>query len=141
MRDCTPDRRPGGRADTRKGRIVTDLDITGSDEGDFTVIRLVGDLDVSAVGRLRDALGRLITRPDEKVVIDLTDVPFLDSTGLGVLVARLRQQRQEGGDLVLVIPSERLLRNFRITGLDRVFQIHPSVAAAVAADADGSARN
>lgn len=120
---------------------MTDLDITGSDEGDFTVIRLVGDLDVSAVGRLRDALGRLITRPDEKVVIDLTDVPFLDSTGLGVLVARLRQQRQEGGDLVLVIPSERLLRNFRITGLDRVFQIHPSVAAAVAADADGSARN
>ena len=115
-------------------RIVTDLDITGSDEGDFTVIRLVGGVDVSAAARLRDALLRLITDTSEKVLVDLTDVPFLDSTGLGVLVSRLKQQRLDGGDLALVIPSERLLRNFRITGLDRVFHIHPTVAAAVAAD-------
>jgi len=113
---------------------VTDLDITGSDEGDFTVIRLVGDVDVSAAARLRDALLRLITDTSEKVLVDLTDVPFLDSTGLGVLVARLKQLRLEGGDLALVIPSERLLRNFRITGLDRVFRIYPTVAEAVADD-------
>nr|WP_246336646.1 STAS domain-containing protein [Flexivirga oryzae] len=110
------------------------MDITGSDEGDFTVIRLVGDVDVSAAGRLRDALLRLITDTSEKVLVDLTDVPFMDSTGLGVLVARLKQLRLDGGDLALVIPSERLLRNFRITGLDRVFHIYPTVAEAVAAD-------
>lgn len=113
---------------------MTDLDITGSDEGDFTVIRLVGDVDVSAAARLRDALLRLITDTREKVLVDLTDVPFLDSTGLGVLVSRLKQQRLDGGDLALVISSERLLRNFRITGLDRVFHIYPTAADAVAAD-------
>lgn len=125
---------------TRKGNFVTDLDISGSDEGDFTVIRLAGDVDVSAAARLRDALARLITDPAEKVLVDLTDVPFLDSTGLGVLVARLKQQRLGGGELALVIPSERLLRNFRITGLDRVFHIHPTVSAAVAADTADSER-
>ncbi|RNI18316.1 STAS domain-containing protein [Flexivirga caeni] len=117
---------------------MTDLDITGRDEGEFTVIRLVGDVDVSAAARLRDALARLITCPSERVLVDLTDVPFLDSTGLGVLVARLKQQRVDGGDMALVIPSERLLRNFRITGLDRVFRIYATVAQAVAADADGA---
>lgn len=117
-----------------KGGFVTDLDITGSDEGDFTVLRLVGDVDVSSAGRLRDALARLITDTSGKVLVDLTDVPFLDSTGIGVLVARLKQQRGNGGELALVAPSERLLRGFRITGLDRVFQIYQSVADAVAAD-------
>ena len=113
---------------------MTDLDITGSDEGDFTVIRLVGDVDVSAAARLRDALARLITETSEKVLVDLTSVPFLDSTGLGVLVGRLKQQRLDGGELALVIRSERLLRNFRITGLDRVFHIYGTVAEAVADD-------
>ncbi|WP_265443197.1 STAS domain-containing protein [Flexivirga meconopsidis] len=111
---------------------MTDLDITGSDEGDFTVIRLVGDVDVSAAARLRDGLSRLITEPDEKVLVDLSEVPFLDSTGLGVLVARLKQLRQGGGDLGLVVPSERLMRNLRITGLDRVFNVYGSVREAVA---------
>jgi anti-sigma B factor antagonist len=124
-----------GNRNFHERQLVTDLDISGSDEGDFTVIRLVGDVDVSAASRLRDALARLITDPAEKVLVDLTDVPFLDSTGLGVLVGRLKQQRIGGGDLALVIRSERLLRNFRITGLDRVFNIHASVADAVAADA------
>lgn len=114
---------------------MPDLDITGSDEGDFTVIRLVGDVDVSSAARLRDALARLISDTAEKVLIDLTDVPFLDSTGLGVMVARLKQQRAGGGEMALVIPSERLLRNFRITGLDRVFHIYDTIADAVADEA------
>lgn len=129
------ERLAAGNRHSHERQLVTDLDISGSDEGDFTVIRLVGDVDVAAAARLRDALARLITDPAEKVLVDLSDVPFLDSTGLGVLVGRLKQQRIGGGDLALVIQSERLLRNFRITGLDRVFNIHASVADAVAADA------
>nr|WP_279671383.1 STAS domain-containing protein [Flexivirga meconopsidis] len=128
MKDCPATR----RTPPRKVYPVTDLDITGSDEGDFTVIRLVGDVDVSAAARLRDGLSRLITEPDEKVLVDLSEVPFLDSTGLGVLVARLKQLRQGGGDLGLVVPSERLMRNLRITGLDRVFNVYGSVREAVA---------
>lgn len=114
---------------------MTDLDITGTDEGDFTVVRLVGDVDVSSAARLRDALARLISEPADKVLVDLTDVPFLDSTGLGVMVARLKQQRVGGGELALVMPSERLQRNFRITGLDRVFRIYDTIDEAVADDA------
>lgn len=120
---------------------VPDLDITGTDEGDFTVIRLVGDVDVSSAGRLRDALARLIPDRAEKVLVDLSDVPFLDSTGLGVMVARLKQQRAGGGEMALVIPSERLLRNFRITGLDRVFHIYETVAEAVSDDAAPAAQD
>src|SRR5690606_25670313 len=67
------------------------------------------------------------------VVVDLRRVDFLDSTGLGVLVGALKRLRLAGGQLALVCDSEKLLKVFRITALDRVFTLHDSVEAATAA--------
>jgi anti-sigma B factor antagonist len=60
-------------------------------------------------------------------------VTFLDSTGLGVLVGRLKLVRNQSGWLRLVCSNERILRVFRITGLDKVFGIHASLDDALAA--------
>jgi anti-sigma B factor antagonist len=59
-------------------------------------------------------------------------VDFLDSTGLGVLVGAHRRLQARDGSLGLVVPHERLLKVFRITGLDNVFDMHSSVDEATA---------
>jgi anti-sigma B factor antagonist len=69
---------------------------------------------------------------DRQVVVDLGRVEFLDSTGLGVLVGALKRLRGVDGELSLVCAQERLLKIFRITGLDRVFTLYESVDAATA---------
>ena len=68
-----------------------------------------------------------IQRGRIRLIVDLDDVDFLDSTGLGVLVARLKVVRSQNGWLKLVCTSEKVLRVFRITGLDKVFAIHATV--------------
>ena len=63
---------------------------------------------------------RLLSLAEEgkiRVVVDLSQVTFMDSTGIGVLLNALRQLRQRKGALVLVCPTERILRPFQVTGL------------------------
>ena len=67
------------------------------------------------------------------LVIDMEAVEFLDSTGLGVLVGGLKKVRAHDGSLQLVCTQDRLLKIFRITGLAKVFVIHDSAEAALAA--------
>ncbi len=66
------------------------------------------------------------------LVVDLTAVDFLDSTGLGVLVKALKRIREHDGRLAVVATSERIAKIFRITGLAKVFAIHGSADSAVA---------
>lgn len=67
------------------------------------------------------------------LVVDLEQVEFFDSTGLGVFVGALKRIRASGGSLQLVCTQERVLTTFRITGLDSVFGFHNDVDAAIAA--------
>jgi anti-sigma B factor antagonist len=64
-------------------------------------------------------------------VIDVENVEFLDSTGVGVLVGALKKVRSGGGTLDIVCTQPRLLKIFDITGLDKVFGLHTSVSEAV----------
>lgn len=109
-----------------------DLTVRTRTVGDFTVVAVSGEVDVISAPTLRQLLNDAIAEGGTRVVADLTDVPFLDSTGLGVLVGRLKTVRQQDGELRLVIASDRLVRNFQITGLDKVFEIFPTVEEAVA---------
>lgn len=62
------------------------------------------------------------------MAIDLADVDFMDSTGLGVLIGALKRLRETGGTLVLAGTKPAVTRVFEITGLDRIFTIHGSLA-------------
>lgn len=94
------------------------------------VLDVGGEIDVYTAPQLRERLVALVEDGARQVVVDLSRVEFLDSTGLGVLVGAFKRLRNVGGDLSLVCPRERLLKIFRITGLDGVFTIHDSVGAA-----------
>ena len=62
-----------------------------------------------------------------KVIIHLSKVNFIDSTGLGVLVSILRRLRSQGGNLRLVITDKELLKTFEVTSLNRLFSINKTV--------------
>jgi len=98
-----------------------------------TVLEVGGEVDVYTAPRLRERLVELIDNGVRQVIVDLGGVDFLDSTGLGVLVGALKRLRAVGGTFALVCGKEPLLKIFRITALDQVFPIYPSVDAAVSA--------
>jgi anti-sigma B factor antagonist len=109
---------------------------------EHTVLEVGGEVDVYTAPRLRERLVELVDGGARHVVVDLVRVDFLDSTGLGVLVGALKRLRAAGGTFSLVCSKEPLLKIFRITALDQVFPIFPSVDAATSAagdnDGDGS---
>jgi len=103
-----------------------------------TVLEVSGEIDVYTAPTLREKIIALVDGGVTGLIVDLTNVEFLDSTGLGVLVGALKRLRGVGGTFGVVCDQERLLKIFRITGLDRVFTIYDSVDAA-AADGAGQA--
>lgn len=109
-----------------------DVSVTSRESGDRTVIEVKGEIDVYTAPVLREELTSLIDSEHTTIVVDLTQVSFMDSTGLGVLVGALKKVRTLGGDLALVIDQEKILKVFRITALTQVFTIHPTLEAALA---------
>ena len=107
------------------------LDVRKVDE--HSVVDVKGEIDVYTAPKLREKLIELVSEGSDDVVVNLEGVDFLDSTGLGVLVGGLKRVRSHDGELVLVCTKSRILKVFEITGLTKVFSIHDSVDAAVAA--------
>jgi anti-sigma B factor antagonist len=97
------------------------------------VVDVGGEIDVYTSPKLREGLVSLVTDGAHRIVVDLEDVEFIDSTGLGVLVGVLKRIRARDGSMSLVCSQDGLLRVFRITGLEKVFTIHDSLEAATAA--------
>jgi anti-sigma B factor antagonist len=104
------------------------MQVTSTVDGPRAVVTPSGELDVATAPELRSYLHKLVDDGASTLVVDLTDVAFLDSTTLGVLISVHKRLVESGGAVDLVVPHARLLRIFQITGLDRVFTIHASVA-------------
>jgi|SRR5690606_32471591 len=99
-----------------------------------TVVEVRGEVDVYTAAMLREKLVEVIDGGANRVVVDLTGVDFLDSSGLGVLVGAMKRLRMADGDMSLVCDNEKLLKIFRITALDRVFALYDSVEAATSGE-------
>lgn len=104
-----------------------ELSLNHRREGDWTVLEVAGEVDVYTAPKLRERLIGLVGDGHHKIIVDMTAVDFLDSTGLGVLVGGLKRIRANEGSLALVCNAERILKIFRITGLTKVFPIHDTV--------------
>ncbi|MGH3321452.1 MAG: STAS domain-containing protein [Streptosporangiaceae bacterium] len=106
------------------------LSIDVDRDGDLAALTPAGAIDIATASRLDDALTDAITRGVIRLVIDLHRVDFLDSSGLGVLIAADRHVRHRGGDVRLVTTDENILKKLKITGLDTVFDVYPSLGQA-----------
>ena len=109
-----------------------DVSISRASNDEIPVVAVNGEVDVYSAPALKESLTGLLRSGATTVVVDLTEVAFLDSTGLGALVEARAATSEAGGSLPLVCNQERILKLFTITGLDGVFAIHPTVDKAVA---------
>jgi anti-sigma B factor antagonist len=110
--------------------VPTDVSENLRDES--VIVTAAGEIDLATSPalrtRLQDAIGQHRT-----VIVDLSDVTFIDSTGLGVLIGGLRRINEAGGEMRVVIADPRVLKIFEITGLTGLFSIHSSLAEATSA--------
>ncbi|MEV5146153.1 STAS domain-containing protein [Streptomyces sp. NPDC052727] len=93
---------------------------------DRHLVTVVGDLDLHTASHLADALQPLLLTGGHSVLVDLSDVAFLDSTGLTCLIAVYRTARSTGARLALIAPSERVRRMLALTGADQVLHSYAS---------------
>ena len=100
---------------------------------DACVIALSGEVDLYTAPEFKQQLLDLIGQGVKEVVVDFTETTFIDSTTLGVLVGGVKRLRTNEGQLSLVCSDRNITKIFEITGLDRVFTIHPTRDAAVGA--------
>jgi anti-sigma B factor antagonist len=104
------------------------LRIDLDERDDYTICRPVGELDAYTVGQFREALGELASRP--KLLIDMSDVPFVDSAGLGALIGGIRRAREVGGDVAVCCNRPTLVRLLHTTGFDRIVTVTDTLAEA-----------
>lgn len=105
---------------------------------DWTILQVAGEVDLATRDELRERLLALVAEGARHLVVDLTGLEFIDSSGLGVLIRVRNVVQEQGGSLTLVANQERILKPFRVTGLaDNYFTIVDSVETAVSA-ADGT---
>lgn len=93
------------------------------DDHAVTVLRCVGEVDVATVGVLRDRIHALLIDGSSHLVLDLDQVTFIDSLGLGTLIGAHKRARVLQGSLVIVCTSAPVLRVLVATALDRVFTV------------------
>ncbi len=110
----------------------TEVTLSAAGLGDTTaLLTATGELDLHAAEPLRQALMPLVDGHRSLVIVDLTDVGFIDSTALGVLVGAAKVVRSDGGSFVVVSGDPRLARLLQITGLTFLFQHHKTLAEAL----------
>lgn len=94
---------------------------------DRAIVRPIGQVDAETAPELKDHLKQVAEEGARLVVVDLAEVDFIDSSGLSALVSGLKTLRLHGGALNLSRPHPQALTALRLTMLDRVFSIYPSV--------------
>lgn len=100
--------------------------------GGACVVRLAGELDLYNAEQVRDALVGACADAPERIVVDLDEVDFMDSTALGVLIeARTRLENRRA--FLLAAPGVETKRALQISGLDRHFTVHDTVSEALVA--------
>ncbi len=100
--------------------------------GDVGVLVVNGETDLHTAPRFRHDLDETMNVVSGDIIIDLTDLELLDSTGLSVMMLAHDRMRREHRSLVLVVPRRQVLRVFEVTGLRAFFTIVPTRAEATA---------
>lgn len=101
------------------------LEINVEPTESYHICRLVGEVDAYTVSEFRDALGGI--EGVSRLIIDLSEVPFMDSAGLGALIGGIRRVRESDGDVGVISTTESLNRLLHTTGFDRIVPVCDSI--------------
>ena len=106
--------------------------IVDSRSGGVGVVRLIGRSDLLSAADVRKRLARIIADGNRRLIIDLAEVPFIDSSGLAALISGLKAARLAGGDLRIARPNDQARSVLEITSLNRVLRPYSTVEEALA---------
>ena len=109
-----------------------ELEIHTEDIPDGIIVRPTGEIDLSCTALLRQRLGKIQESQPSRLVIDLSAVPYMDSSGVATLVEAMQIARRTGSKLVLCALQQKVRSIFEIARLDMVFSIVGSVEEASA---------
>ena len=107
------------------------LDIAESAREEIAILTLKGRLTLGESNLVRETVTQLAASGRNKVVVDLTAVDYIDSTGLGILVICFTSLKKQGGALKLVNPNKRNVELLLLTKLHTVFEVFNEVQDAV----------
>ena len=110
---------------------MANLEITIIERGQTTVLRLKGSADMEEAEHLSKELEKIVENGHLEIIVDLADLAFASSLGIGALIRSHNRCRQAGGRLTLVNPQQRVLRVLQTTRLDELFGICSSVEEAI----------
>jgi anti-sigma B factor antagonist len=102
------------------------------------VVAVTGEIDLFTAPEFKQRMAGPIDDGVKRLVVDLTGTTFIDSSSLGVLIGAHRKLKQRNGSLVVVCDNDTIVKTFKITGLDGVFTLVPSLHDAVDGDAVGA---
>ena len=95
------------------------------------MLSVIGELDLAAAPKVRQALVTAVQGPAPDVVLDLASVDFIDSSGLGIVIGALKRVWSRGGRLRVVAAQPQVVKVFELTELDRILPLAASVEEAV----------
>ncbi|MFZ0032535.1 MAG: STAS domain-containing protein [Candidatus Cybelea sp.] len=104
------------------------IDLKTEGGGETLILKLRGSLDLATAPTIRAALGEATEKGNQGLIVDLTQLEFLDSTGLGVLIGAHRRAAERGGSFRLIVKDGPISRLLNITGLIGVFAVFHSLA-------------
>jgi anti-sigma B factor antagonist len=112
------------------------LTIAEEQRDGVTILKLTGRLVLGDESNdLRNTIKRLVEAGDKKIVVDLGEVPYIDSAGLGTLVSAFASVSNAGGSMKLANLTKKIHDTLYITKLVTVFDVHDSVASALKSSA------
>jgi anti-sigma B factor antagonist len=98
---------------------------------DLGVLILGGEVDIFTAPQFKERMVELLDSGVRRLVVDLSEVTFIDSTALGVLIGGVRRVHGAGGAMTIVVATRPVERVLSVTGLDRVFSMHSTRAEAI----------
>ena len=115
------------------------MEVTSRQEGDHVVVVVTGEVDLYSSPKMRTAIMSGIARTPPRVVVDLSGVTYMDSSGIATLVEALHAVRKDKGQghLVLAGLTERVREVFELARLETVFELAPDVPSALVARRKG----
>jgi anti-sigma B factor antagonist len=108
------------------------MDINIRRDGKTVIIELQGRFDARTAPPLKQRLSALVEEGNARIVVNMSAIDFVDSTGLATLVSGMKRCRQSGGDLKLIALQRPVRTIFELTRLDKAFDILPDEATAIA---------
>ena len=99
------------------------MDITSREENGVAIIMLEGEVDISAADLVRGKMKKLIDEKRKRILVNMADVPYIDSSGLGMFVETMQEIGKYGGEIKLAGLTDDVKKVFELTRLNKFFSI------------------